>query len=106
MGDPPTVGFARAARLVAAEARRRGLSVPGFCSPPRVPGADRTLRRRPGGWAMVAVRVRGRPAADVLADLVDGVVRANANRLSEAEAARHRDDLRAAVGLGPRSAAA
>jgi membrane protein implicated in regulation of membrane protease activity len=68
-----TLHFATAARVLGREARARGLAAPGFRSPPRLEGADRTLRRRVRGGA-VAVRVRGRPWAAVLADMIEGVV--------------------------------
>jgi hypothetical protein len=72
-----TVSFSAAVRTVADEARRMGLVVPGFRSPPRIPGADRTIRRSRGD-PIIAVRLRGRPFADVVADVVEGVVVANA----------------------------
>ena len=56
-----------------------GLVVPGFCSPPRLPGADRTIRRS-RGEPIVAVRLRGRPFTDVVADVVEGVLVANGIR--------------------------
>lgn len=68
--------FAHAARTLAHEARRRGLIGPSFRCPPRVLGAERTLRRRPGGM-VVAVRVKGRPWPAVLGDMIEGVVVAN-----------------------------
>jgi hypothetical protein len=74
-----TLGFSNAVRTVAEEARRMGLMVPGFRSPPRLPGADRTIRRS-AGEPIVAVRVRGRPIADVVADVVEGVLVANGVR--------------------------
>ncbi len=77
MEPATTLRFAAAARALAAEARRQGLIVPGFRSPPRLNGADRTLRRRPAGGTSVAVRIRGRPWSAVLADLIEGVVVAN-----------------------------
>jgi hypothetical protein len=85
-----TVRFASLVRAVATEARRLGLEVPGFRSPPRLAGADRTLRRRPGSSPSVAVRLGGRSDQAVAADLVEGVIVANG--LSEAAAAhaRHR----------------
>lgn len=86
--------FSIAAQVVAAEARRMGLSVPAFRSPPRIPGATRTIRRR-GGGAMVAVAVRGRSPADVMADLVEGVIVANG--LSGRAAQRCRRRLAAAI---------
>jgi hypothetical protein len=73
------IGFSAAVRAVAEEARRMGLVVPGFRSPPRLPGADRTIRRS-AGEPIVAVRVRGRPFADVVADIVEGVLVANGAR--------------------------
>ena len=78
--------FAAAARAITDEARRAGLAVPGFRSPPRLP-VDRSLRRRPGAPPAVAVRVRGRPMATVVADMVEGVLVANG--LTD------RDDVRA-----------
>ena len=71
--------------------------MPGFRSPPALPATDRTLRRRTDGGAVVAVRVRGRPLAAVLADLVEGVV--VVNQLSGAEAEAVRSDLLGAVGV-------
>jgi hypothetical protein len=76
--------FTGAARRVAAAARGAGLVVPAFRAPPRVPGADRTLRRRPDGGLTVAVRVHGRPFGAVVADLVAGVVAANDGRVDPA----------------------
>src|SRR3954462_3373833 len=73
MEPATTLRFASTARALAHAARANGLVVPGFRSPPRVNGVDRTLRRR-GAGASIAVRVRGRPWADVLADMIEGVV--------------------------------
>lgn len=53
-----------------------GLVVPVFRSPPRLAGADRTICRRHGSL-IIAVRSRGRPFADVAADVVEGVVVCN-----------------------------
>ena len=72
-----TLSFSAAVRAVTGEARRMGLVVPGFRSPPRIPGADRTIRRS-AGEPIVAIRLRGRPIADVVADVVEGVLVANA----------------------------
>jgi hypothetical protein len=58
------------------EARRNGLVVPGFRSPPRVVGAQRTLRRHSAG-VVISVQVRGRPWLAVVADMIEGVVVAN-----------------------------
>jgi hypothetical protein len=89
-----SLGFSTSARLVATEARRLGLAVPGFRSPPRLPGAVRTIRRGSDG-AMVAVVLRGRPLTDVVADLIEGVVVANG--LSGAAAVRCRRRLAAGL---------
>jgi hypothetical protein len=96
--------FAAAVRLLAAEARVLGLDVPGFRSPPRLPGADRSLRRRPGASPAIAVRLHGRPFEAVLADMIEGVVVANA--LAGAAAAAARARLAVAVEAGPADAAA
>jgi hypothetical protein len=86
--------FSVIANTLASEARRLGLRVPAFRSPPRLHGATRTIRRRDGG-AMVAVVIRGRPPADVVADLIEGVIVANG--LRGAAALRCRRRLAAAV---------
>lgn len=90
-GLASSVQFAGAARSLAAVARARGLVVPGFRSPPRVAGAERTLRRTRHGAPTVAVRLRGRPFAAVVADMVEGVVVVNG--LVGAEATRVRTAL-------------
>lgn len=90
-----SVRFAAAARVLGRAARRRGLDVPGFRSPPRLAGVERSLRRTSSGTATVAVRLKGRPWPAVLADMIDGVVAAN--RLAGAEADRARTALWAAV---------
>jgi hypothetical protein len=102
--DLPALRFAEAARRIGAAAHALGLEVPAFRCPPKVPGADRTLRRYPGG-AVVAVRLRGRPFEAALADMVEGVV--VANRLPEPDAVRMRALLaEAAWGETPVAAAA
>lgn len=93
--EATSLRFAAAARVLGHAARADGLVVPGFRSPPRLPGVERSLRRRPGGAATVSVRVRGRPWLAVLADMVEGVV--VANRLSGADADRCRTVLWEAV---------
>jgi len=85
-----TVEFATAARNLAREARRRRLVGPSFRCPPRLVGVDRTIRRHDDG-AIVSVRLRGRPWAAVLADMIEGVV--VANRLQPPHADRLRSDL-------------
>jgi hypothetical protein len=98
-----SVSFSVMARAVAGEARRLGLTVPAFRSPPLLNGATRTIRRRAGG-PMIAVARRGRPAADVAADLIEGVVVANG--LSGARAVRCRRRLAAALDAIAHGAAA
>lgn len=93
--EATSVHFAAAARLIGEAARRRGLVVPSFRSPPRLPGAARTLRRWTGGGATVSVEVRGRPYEAVVADMVEGVV--VANRVTGSDATRLRTALWAAV---------
>jgi hypothetical protein len=108
MGDvmkSSSIPFTSAARVLGDTARSLGLFAPSFRSPPRV-SADRTVRGQGTSDAMVAVRVKGRPWLAVLADLVDGIIVANA--LGPADAARCRTALWAAVeendlaGVGPR----
>ena len=85
-----TVDFATAARALAAAARRFGLAAPTFRTPPRLVGLDRTMRRHAHG-GVVSVRVRGRPWAAVVADMIEGVV--VVNRLDPRRANRARSDL-------------
>ena len=93
--EATAVRFAAAARALGAAARARELVVPGFRSPPRVAGAERTLRRGPGGRVSVAVRLHERPFAAVVADMVEGVIVANG--LEGTEATRVRTALWSAV---------
>ena len=99
MNDPtvtelPALRFADVARRLGAAAHEAGLRVPAFRSPPRVPGAARTIRRYPAG-AVVSVRLRGRPFADVVHDMVDGVLAANG--VTPRDAPRVRAQLVAAL---------
>jgi hypothetical protein len=64
--------------------------VPAFRCPPRVAGAQRTIRRYPGG-AVVAVQLKGRPFSEVAADMVDGVLAVN--RLADEASSRMRPVL-------------
>jgi hypothetical protein len=82
--------FARAVQALAQAARALGLLVPGFRSPPRLVGVQRSIKRWSGG-ATVAVVVRGRPWPAVQADLVEGVVAANG--LTSPAADRAREEL-------------
>ncbi|MCE2531904.1 MAG: hypothetical protein J4F44_05445 [Acidimicrobiia bacterium] len=83
--------FAEAGRLLASAAANLGVQAPSFRTPPRVAGVDRTIRRGSGGSILVSVRSRGRAWPAVLADMIEGVVRAN--DLQAHEAARLRNEL-------------
>jgi hypothetical protein len=74
---PVAVQFSEAARALSKAARRLGLVVPSFRSPPRVSAQDRTIRRRADGTVAIAVRLSGRPFPAVLADMVEGVLAVN-----------------------------
>ena len=69
--------FAGTARWLAAAARARGLQTPGFRTPPRQAGCNRTIRRYADGTALVAVRVKGRLWDDVVDDLIAGILTVN-----------------------------
>ena len=88
--------FAAVARLIATETQRFGLDAPGFRSPPRVLGVDRTVRRREHG-GVVAVALRDRPFVVVLADMIEGVI--VVNRLVAPEADHVRTALWAILSL-------
>jgi ATP-dependent exoDNAse (exonuclease V) alpha subunit len=98
MAPVSSLQFAAAARALAEACRRRGIEAPSFRSPPRSPALDRSLRRRPDGGAVVAVRLGDRPFEAVLVDMVEGVV-ASAG-LGGAAAVRCRAELWAAVAPG------
>lgn len=91
-----TTQFAAAARLLASETQRYRLEAPGFRSPPRIIGFDRTIRRRQAG-GVVAVALRGRPFVAVLSDMIEGVV--VVNRLQTPEADRVRTALWAMLSI-------
>ena len=101
--ESPVLRVAEAVRALGLEARRNGLRMPGFRSPPRLRGVARSVRRRSDGGATIAVVVRGRPWAAVVADMVEGVIVANG--LSGAAADRARAKLWAAVGSDATAAA-
>lgn len=75
--ESPSLQFASTVRTIGSAARQRGLQVPAFRSPPRRPGAERTLRVAPDGTVTVAVAVKDRPYQAVVADLIEGVVVVN-----------------------------
>jgi hypothetical protein len=105
MGDmASSMSFATAVRVLATQTRALGLQVPGFRSPPRLAGADRSLRRRPGAAPAVAVRLNGRSMEAVVADMVEGVIVANG--LGGPKAKEVRAHLLAAVAAAPGAAAA
>src|SRR3954451_4445447 len=90
------IDFAHAARTLTSEAQRRGLVGPSYRCPPRIVGVDRSLRRHAGG-VTIAVKLRGRAWAAVLADMIEGVIVANA--IDPAKAFRLRGELWAALGF-------
>ena len=84
-----TSTFTAAARVLAMRVSDLGLAVPGFRSPPRIVGVDRTVRRgRDGSGGVVAVRIADRPFTAVIGDMIEGVV--VINRLDPPEADRIR----------------
>jgi len=100
--EATSLRFAAAVRGLGSAARALGLGVPAFRSPPRVVGVDRTIRRRPDGGAVVSVRLRDRPWPAVLADMIDGLIKAE--RLDDFEAGQARRALWSAAvasGLAP-----
>ena len=73
-----SVQFAQIARDLCEAARQSGLVAPAFRSPPKTAGLRRSIHRRADGSATVSVARRGRPAAAVFADMIDGIQAANA----------------------------
>jgi hypothetical protein len=101
MQQSSSLRFARAVQALAQAARALGLVVPGFRSPPRLVGVQRSIKRGPGG-ATVAVAVRGRPWPAVQADLVEGIVAAN--DLTSPASDRAREELWVALEGAPPAA--
>ena len=100
---PPAARFAALARRLGAATRAAGLTVPAFRTPPRRPGASRTIRRLPGG-PVVAVALHGRAFGEVVLDMVDGII--VANHLEGEAASRVRSTLLQAAAPSHTSAAA
>lgn len=102
--ESSSLQFAATVRTLSGAARARRLVVPGFRTPPKVAGSERTVRRQADGGATVAVVVKGRPFQAVIADLIEGIVVTNC--LDESEATRVRTHLWEAVVAVPTKAAA
>lgn len=81
--------FSETVRQVVALARNQQMRPPVFRSPPRLEGVDRSIRRRPNGTVVVAVRRVGRPLAAVQADVIEGVLAANGVVGERADQFRH-----------------
>lgn len=96
-----SVGFAEVARQLNRTAASLGLTTPAFRSPPRKRGVARTIVRRPDGSATVSVALRGRPGVAVVADMIDGVLAANASGPDRSVAVRDRLWSAAAPALFP-----
>ena len=87
--EATSIRFSHAARAMRLVVQQRGLDMPLFRSPPRLQGVQRSLTRRAIGASTVAVRLRQRPWAAVLADMIEGVVVVNALHGGEADELRH-----------------
>lgn len=85
--QPTSLRFAAASRALAQTARSMRLVAPTFRSPPRR-SAVRTIRRGSAGTAIVSVAIHDRPWGAVIADMVEGVVVANALTGADADAWR------------------
>lgn len=77
--------FAQAVRQLMQATAGAGMRSPAFKSPPRLPDAHRTIRWLSSEKAIVAVRRANRPSDAVVADMIEGVVRANGLSGSEAQ---------------------
>lgn len=93
--ESSSLHFAATARTLGTAARSLDLIVPGFRTPPKLPGIERTIRRHPGGTVTIAVVLRDRPFQAVIADLIEGIV--IANELDGAAATRVRTRLWEAI---------
>lgn len=84
--------FSAAARVLAHASHEQGLVAPGFRSPPRIFGVDRSVRHLPHGvGGVVSVRLSDRPFTAAIADMIEGVI--VVNKLTSPEADRVRRAL-------------
>lgn len=89
MVETPTTKFTAAARVLAQRTAELGLVVPGFRSPPRIVGVNRTVRRARGdAGGVVAVRLSGRPFTAAIGDMIEGVIVINCLDAPEADRVR------------------
>ena len=92
MSPSATTKFTAAARVLAQRAAELDLVVPGFRSPPRIVGVNRSIRRsRDSEGGVVAVRLSDRPFTAAVGDMIEGVI--FTNRLEPPEADRARTQL-------------
>ena len=78
--------------MLAQRAAELDLVVPGFRSPPRIVGVNRSIRRsRDSEGGVVAVRLSDRPFTAAVGDMIEGVI--FINRLEPPEADRARTQL-------------
>jgi hypothetical protein len=92
MRPSATTKFTAAARVLAQRAAELDLVVPGFRSPPRIVGVNRSIRRsRNSEGGVVAVRLSDRPFTAAVGDMIEGVI--FINRLEPPEADRVRTQL-------------
>jgi len=96
-----SLDYGTAARSRARAARLRGLLVPVYASPPARSDLDRSIRRR-NGSPVVSIRLRGRPRAAVIADMIEGIVVSNS--LEPARADLVRSALWLAIDVSPSEA--
>jgi hypothetical protein len=89
--EATSLRFVTVAKALAAAARAQGLVPPAFRSPPRLVGVSRSISRRRGASPVVAVVLRNRPWAAVVADMIEGVI--VTNRLRGVAADRCRTQL-------------
>ena len=92
MRPSATTKVTAAARVLAQRAAELDLVVPGFRSPPRIVGVNRSIRRsRDSEGGVVAVRLSDRPFTAAVGDMIEGVI--FINRLEPPEADRVRTQL-------------
>ena len=92
MTPSATTKFTAAARVLAQRAAELDLVEPGFRSPPRIVGVNRSIRRsRDSEGGVVAVRLSDRPFTAAVGDMIEGVI--FINRLEPPEADRARTQL-------------
>lgn len=78
-----SIFFGEVVNALSSQARRHGLSVPVFRSPPRIIGVTRTIYNSGEDKTVVAIATRQRANVAVVSDVIEGILESNSLDLIE-----------------------